>query len=251
MKKSVLLVGKTQLIPIALVCLLLVQIAAAVYAFRNHQAIEALSASVWRLEPETPQDIDDPPYALNPPSRILPVREVMDEGGEISLQFAYDDPDWERQAYKAYWHSSYGRWSYMPLRIHYAMHRLFAAYPTASLWYDFEHDLGIAQESEAFEIPIGDPFENLVVVVMQTKVEKILTRGNQIAIVGRPSQTGLQVLIVGADEIDPYSGDKDILLQLVTPDGDEIDRAYVPYAVDAQANDYGSSLKAIWSRFFH
>lgn len=85
---------------------------------------------------------------------------------------------------------------------------------------------------------------------MQTKVERILTRGNQIAIVGRPSQTGLQVLIVGTDEINPYSGDEDILLQLVTPDGDEIDRAYAPYIVDAQANDYGSSLKAIWSRFF-
>lgn len=250
MKKNAPIPYKSRLVLVAVACLLLVQLVTVICVFHSHRAIEALSASAWRLEPETPQDIGDPPFAINPPSHVLPVRDVMDGGTEIPLRFAYDDPEWERQAYKAYWHSSYGRWSYMPLRLYYAMHRLFAAYPTASLWYDFTHDLGIVQESEAFKLPGGDPFKTLVIVVMDTKVEKIMARGNQIAIVGRPSPTGLQVLTVDTDQIKPDSPDKDILFQLVTPDGDEIDRTYEPYAAQERRPGYAQSLTMVWSQFF-
>lgn len=235
---------------VALGCLLLIEIVTAVYTLRSHRAIEALSLSAFRLEPETPRNIDDPPFTLNPSLHVLSVREILEQGAELPLRFAYDNPVWRRQAYKAYWHSSYGRWSYMPLRLHYAMHRIFAAYPTASVWYDFEHDLGIAEESHAFSLPDGDPFEHIVIVVMQTRVEKIMTLGNQIVIIGRPSYGGLQVLVLCTGDIAPVFPQEDILIQLVTRDGDEIDRTYIPYATETQSLGYADSLKAVWSRFF-
>lgn len=199
---------------------------------RDRQAIAALSTSMWRIEPETPVDIGDPPFPELPyPSKILPVAEVMTTGKQIPLRYAYDQPDWKRRAYRPYWHSSYGRWSYVPNLIHTAMHRIFVTYPTASVFYDFIHDLGIADESDSFSRPPsdGNPFENIVLVVMQTKVEKIFTLGNQVAVVGRPALSGLQVLLVPVRDLSPYDADESILFQLVTTDGDEFDDAALQY----------------------
>ncbi len=104
------------------------------------------------LEPETPQDFNDPPFYIPPmPSKIVPIDEVIAKGQEIPLDFIYNDPNWKRKSYKEYWHSKYQRWSYVPIRLHYSMHRLFTTYPTASVYYDFIHDLGIAEESKKFK----------------------------------------------------------------------------------------------------
>lgn len=180
--------------------------------------------SGWRFEPEVPRDIDDPPFHELPrPSQIHSVEDVMISGKDIPVRFAYNDPEWKRQAYKSYWHSSVGRWSYVPNRIHYAMHRLFITYPTASAYYDFIHDLGIADESEYFDIPYANPHDNIVVVIMQTSIDKIITFGNQVVISGRPSPTGLRVVLIPVQVLEPYDRKESILLQLVTKDGDELD----------------------------
>lgn len=199
----------------------------------NLPAISALSTSSWLIEPKTPQNIDDPPfYALPLPEQTVPVTEVMKNGKEIPLQFAYDDLNWKRQAYKDYWDSSVGRWSYVPSRIHYAMHRLFVTYPTASIYYDFIHDLGIAEESSSFQIPSQKPYDNIVLVAMQTKVEKIVTLGNQVVVIGRPSLTGLQVLLIPVSDLKPNNPNESILFQLVTHEGDEIDYATETYVTE-------------------
>ena len=180
---------------------------------------------MWKLEPETPQDLDDPPYGGLPgPTKILPADTVAGEGREIALRYAYKNPDWKRQAYKSYWHSSYGRWSYVPNRIHTAMHRIFVTYPTASAFYDFIHDLGIAEESGEFQISTPNPHENIVLVVMQTKTEKIFTLGNQVVVWGRPSPTGLEVFLIPVRDLKPDDPKEAILFQLVTNEGDEMDR---------------------------
>ena len=236
---------------VMMICFIAIEILSIAYIVLSYEAMAVFSRSAWRLEPETPQDIDDPPfddYSL--PSRVLPVSVVMEEGREIPLLFAYNDPGWERQAYKAYWHSSYGRWSYVPSRIHYALHRIFATYPTASIWYDFEHDLGIAKESEAFQMPAGSPFDTIVLVVMQTKVEKMVTLKNQVAVIGSPSLTGLQVFLVPVEKIEPFNQEESILFQLVTEEGDEIDFTTVPYVADTQSQTFDSSLEPALSQFF-
>ena len=136
----------------------------------------------------------------------------------------YNNPDWERPAYKSYWHSEYGRWSYVPNRIHYALHRVFSTYATASIYYDFIHDLGIAEESEHFnKYEFTSPFDYLQIVVMNTSIEKVITYENQIVIVGKPQRTGLQAIVIPNHDIKPIGNSNIILIQLATPDGYEID----------------------------
>ena len=233
MKNRVIVMPKKHIVRIVLICAVIVLAVSILNNFRDRQVISVLSTSLWsKMEPETPKNIDDPPFGQIPlPTKMVSVGEVIKSGKEIPLQFAYNNPNWERQAYKEYWHSSYGRWSYVPDRLHYAMHRIFVDYPTASAFYDFTHDLGIWDESDQFQIPTNTPYENMVLVVMQTKVEKIMTLRNQVVVIGRPALRGLQVLLIPNKDLTPYDPKESIVFQLVTPDGDEIDETNEIYAV--------------------
>lgn len=233
MKNRVIVIPKKYLVLFVFICAAIIFAASIICNFRDHQVISALSTSIWKIEPGTPQDIDDPPFGELPyPTKMLSISEVMDNGKDIPLQFAYNNPDWKRQAYKSYWHSSFGRWSYVPDRIHFAMHRIFVTYPTASVFYDFVHDLGIDEESDDFQRSSRTPYENIVLVVMQTKVEKIVTLGNQVVVIGKPDLTGLQVLLIPVKDLRPYNTKESILFQLVTHEGDEIDNATESYVTD-------------------
>ncbi len=179
----------------------------------------------FALEPDTPQNISDPPFHMPQlPENEIPVSQVLENGAAIPVTRVYDNPDWERPAYKEYWHSKYGRWSYVPHRIHYAMHRIFSTYVTASIYYDFIHDLGIADESTEFrKIDYASPYEYFQIVVMNTSIEKVLTYQNQIVIVGVPKRTGLVAINIPTNVIHPSGETNYLLIQLVTPDGYEID----------------------------
>jgi hypothetical protein len=184
------------------------------------------------LEPETPKNINDPPWHEGPlPTKNYPTSEIIKKGIEIPLDFAYSNPNWKRQSYKSYWHSSVagGRWSYVPTRISYAMHRLFTTYPTASIYYDFIHDLGIQEESNEFERKDDGPFDYINTVVMQGEVQKILTYGNQVLVIVKPQRSGLQVLDIPVNKIKPINEKENILFQLVTEQGDEIDHSLIEY----------------------
>ncbi|MCX7709970.1 MAG: hypothetical protein N2484_08970 [Clostridia bacterium] len=185
------------------------------------------------LEPDTPLDIKDPPF-LNPPmpSEVKPMLEVMEKGREIAWESVYSNSEWKRPAYRSYWHStvSAGRWSYVPTRIHFGMHRLFTTYPTASVYYDFIHDLGIAEESKDIQYDMKSPFEKIETVVMQAEVKKVLTMGNQVVVIGKPQRNGLQVLTIPVESIKPTKPEDHILFQLATPEGDEIDYNLISYA---------------------
>jgi hypothetical protein len=189
-------------------------------------------------EPDMPQDIDDPPYPeLAMPSKTVSIIEVMEKGRDLPVEFIYNDPNWKRKAFKEYWHSKYHRWSYVPIRLHYAMHRLFTTYPTASVYYDFIHDLGIAEESTKFKgyLPVPpknksqkiNPFQKIETVIMQTNVKRIVTYGNQVVLVGVPGRTGLQALVIPVESIKPFNSAENILFQLATPQGDELDYSII------------------------
>ena len=234
MKNHIIVISKKHRILVLSVCAAIVFALLIICNIHDHQVIAVLSTSMWKIEPETPRNIDDPPFGELPsPTETASANEVIQSGTEIPLQFAYNNPEWKRQAYKSYWHSSTGRWSYVPDRIHYAMHRIFVTYPTASVFYDFIHDLGIAEESKQFQIPTRSPYENIVLVVMQTKVEKIFTLGNQVVVVGKPALTGLQVLLIPVKDLKPYNTNESILFQLVTDEGDEIDYDSESYVVNS------------------
>lgn len=200
--------------------------------FKPDSDCPALEDRIKRLEPETPKDIDDPPFYHDAfPTKLYPVSEVISKGIELPLDIVYSDPNWKRQAYKSYWHStvSGGRWSYVPNRIHYGMHRLFTTYTTASIYYDFINDLGIEEESNKIPIKNGGPFEYIKVVVMQGQVQRVITYGNQVVLIVKPTRYGLQSLDIPVKKLSPANKKEPILFQLVTEQGDEIDYSLISY----------------------
>jgi len=203
-------------------------------AFANtvDQAVHPIDR-IKRLEPDTPKDMEDPPFSKESfPSEVKPISDVLAEGKEMAFEWAYNDPDWERDSYKTYWHSTVhgGRWSYVPQRVHFAMHRLFTTYVTASIYYDFIHDLGISEESEGFKDNADKPFEKIETVVMQADIKKVVTLRNQVAIVAKPKREGLQAVMIPVKGIKPGKPDEHLLFQLATPEGDEIDYSLISYA---------------------
>lgn len=198
-------------------------------AVRNQSMDVGAAERIKRLEPETPVDMRTPFISSPFPSNIVSPAEILENGRGISPDKVYSSVNWERPSYKSYWHStiSGGRWSYLPTRVQYAMHRLFAAYLTASVYSDFVHDLGIAEESKAFNFGTAGYSDKIAIVVMQADISKIVTKGNQVILVGKPQRTGLQVLAVPVGEIVPATPGESILFQLVTQEGDEFDYSLI------------------------
>ncbi|MFD3157362.1 hypothetical protein ACFIJ5_10945 [Haloimpatiens sp. FM7330] len=192
---------------------------------REKAAVERLKS----LEPDNPKNINDSPFFQYPfPSKVYSISEVIEKGSKINSPPAYNNPNWKQQAYKEYWHSDYGRWSYVPNRIHYAMHRLFTTYTTASINYDFIHNLGIYEESHQFPL-LDNPLAFIRTVVIKSKILKIITYGNQVVIITKPQRYGLQVYDIPTEQIKPMNPKEPILFQLVTELGDEIDYTLIDY----------------------
>ncbi|MDQ8739428.1 hypothetical protein [Paenibacillus sp. LHD-38] len=157
-------------------------------------------------------------------------KEIIKSGEKLPYSLLFEKLDWQRPAYKSYWHSSVsGRWSYVPNRLHYVQHRLFTT-PTAALsnHYDFVHNLGLQEEMMNVQAQPHDAdrerfIGQIMVVVMQAKIEKVLTSGNQVVIIARPQRHGMQALTVNKVDMKFTNPNEAVLFQLVTPDGDEID----------------------------
>ncbi|MDQ0114103.1 hypothetical protein [Paenibacillus harenae] len=86
----------------------------------------------------------------------------------------------------------------MPLRLYYSQHRLFTTSEVGlSNLYDFLHNIGL---SDLNVDPNGASQEErvngVVIVVMQAKIERVETKGNQVVIVARPQRTGVQAITI-------------------------------------------------------
>lgn len=196
------------------------------------QDANKLSERLKRLEPDEPKDIADPPFGQRVfPSKLKQPQDLIRNGNQLPYKVLLDKPEWKRPIYKSYWHSrvSGGRWSYVPNRLYYAQHRLFTDITAgASEYYDFVHDIGLEEElGHSSTEPKGESqiirLGQIVVVVMQAKIEKVLTSGNQVVIVGRPQRNGVQVITVNKVNMMLDDPKEAVLFQLVTPEGDEID----------------------------
>ncbi|MFC4411414.1 hypothetical protein ACFOZY_13375 [Chungangia koreensis] len=207
-----------------LVCLMIaVFFSPSVNASKN--SVEQLEKRLKSLEPEKAVDIEDPPWKERPfPTIQFPISKVISTGTQIPFQVILDKPDYQRPAFKADWHSSVGRWSYVPTRVHFALHRLFTAFDLGlSGWYDFEGNLGINVEmSQSDDL-------DLYIVAFQTEITKVYTKGNQIVVVGRPKRNGVQAITIKVHDLKPNSEKESLLVQLATEDGDEIDYSLNEY----------------------
>ncbi|WP_255508041.1 hypothetical protein [Lysinibacillus sp. BW-2-10] len=189
---------------------------------------EKLKQRINSLEPAQPETLQNPPWeTLQMPSNPLPITEVIQKGTKIPFDVIVDKPDYVRPAYEKHWHSSYGggRWSYVPMRMHYALHRLFTTYDIGiSAWYDFEHNIG-------FSVPMfQDPQAlDLYIVAFQTEVTAVYTLGNQVVVVGNPKRQGVQVVTITTADIKPTNKDENLLVQLATNQGHEVDYSIISY----------------------
>ncbi|WEG14533.1 hypothetical protein PU629_09305 [Pullulanibacillus sp. KACC 23026] len=182
------------------------------------------------LEPPKPVTIHKSPqekeWEGKYPSTTFPISEVLKTGSKIPFNTIKKDPSYERPVYQEQWHSTYGggRWSSIPSRIYFAQHRLFPIYDIGlSGLFDFEHNIGI-------DFPT---FQNktdldLYIVVFQTNVTEVYTKGNQVIVVGNPQRHGVQVITVKTKDIHPSDLKKMLLIQLAT-NGYELDYSLIGY----------------------
>jgi hypothetical protein len=188
------------------------------------------------IEPTVPQEIKDPPWGNPPfPTKISPISEIITNGKQIPFRVLINKPEYKRAAYENHWHSTYGRWSYIPTRIHYALHRLYTEYDIGgSNWYDFEHNMGLS-------IPMLQDKKSLdlYIVAFQTEVIKVITKGNQIVVIGKPKRNGVMVITIKTKDLNPDNKDEFILTHLATKSGDELDYSLISYGPP----DYWSKKK--------
>ena len=68
MKNRIIVIPKRKLVLFALIIAAIIFAASVVCNFHDHKVISEFSTFVWKMEPETPQNIDDPPFGELPSS---------------------------------------------------------------------------------------------------------------------------------------------------------------------------------------
>lgn len=194
--------------------------------------IQELERRLDNLEPPQPTSIIDSPFPFETgtevyfPTDIIPISEVLKQGTKIPFKTIKNDSNYIRPIYEEQWHSTYwgGRWSYMPSRIHYALHRLFTFYDIGlSGELNFQQNIGITFPTFQNETDL-----DLYLIVFQTDVTGIYTKGNQVVVVGTPKRTGVKVLTIKTGDLQPSNKEKYLLVQLAT-NGGELDYSLINY----------------------
>lgn len=181
------------------------------------------------LEPPKPKTIYDYELLIDRDlskfhEEILPIPMVLKKGRSIPYVIVYKDTNWKRPAYAADWHSTYWRWSYVPNNIAYQQHTIFSFDGGGSWRYDLSHYLALPNNvggpSPINEFAFTIKYPSVVrLIVFHFNIASIKYYKNQILVLGKPMRNGL--IIADFDKIRLSQSQK--ILQLVTPDGYELD----------------------------
>ena len=162
---------------------------------------------------------------ISPPSPLpaVPLSEVIARGFDTRFRILSHDPEYTRPVYDPYWRGAYFRgWLYLPDKNIEARHRIFAFSLGGSANYDIFGSLGYHPESLA-SAPI-DNHRNINFLIHGFNVNGVKVFGNQVALVGKPKETGAQIVSIVQNDLLPEGVDtKSFLFQLSTPKGYEID----------------------------
>lgn len=198
----------------------------------KNKQVERLENRLKQLEPPEPITIVDPPEQVEAekyyPLDTISISEVINKGTKIPFRMIKNEPDYKRPVYEKHWHSTYwgGRWSYIPMRMNYALHHFFTTYDIGlSNEFDFQQNVGI----------VFPTFQNktdldMYIIAFQTTVTDVYTKGNQVVVLGNPKRNGVQVLTIKTDDLHPYDLKRLLLIQLATPLGHELDYSLISYA---------------------
>ncbi|XKI10977.1 YfkD-like protein [Sporosarcina sp. ANT_H38] len=198
----------------------------------EQERIQELEQRLDSLEPPEPTTILDSPFPFEKgteihfPTDVIPISEVLKEGTKIPFKVIKSDPNYIRPIYEEHWHSTFwgGRWSYIPSRIHYSLHRIFPFYAIGiSAELNFQQNVGIAFNTATNETDL-----DLYIVVFQTNITDVYTKGNQVVVVGTPKRTGVEVVNIKTADIQPSNKEKLLLVQLAT-NGVELDYSLINY----------------------
>lgn len=100
----------------------------------GNKQVERLENRLKQLEPPEPITIVEPTEEAEAekyyPLDTISISEVINKGTKIPFNILKNDLNYKRPVYEKHWHSTYrgGRWSYIPMRIQYALHRFFTTY---------------------------------------------------------------------------------------------------------------------------
>ena len=154
--------------------------------------------------------------------KTYPLQEVLKKGMVTKFNVLSNKPYYLRPIFDPSWKGAYFRgWLYLPDKNIDARHRLFIYPFGGSSIYDFTGTLAIDAGAAV------NYHRNINFLIYGFDVKSIKWYENQVLLVGEPLRTGFQVISVVQDDLLP--GDlntKDILVQLCTPDGYEIDFIY-------------------------
>ncbi|MGE7924063.1 hypothetical protein ACQKND_12825 [Viridibacillus arvi] len=196
----------------------------------EHKRIQELEQRLDNLEPPEPTTILDSPFPFEKgtevhfPTDVIPISEVLKEGTKIPFKVIKSEPNYIRPIYEEDWHSTTGRWSYIPSRIHYALHRIFPFYAIGiSAELEFTQNVGISFPTDMNETDL-----DLYIVVFQTNITDVYTKGNQVVVFGTPKRTGVEVIYIKIADIHPSNKEKFLLVQLAS-NGDELDYSLIRY----------------------
>jgi hypothetical protein len=156
----------------------------------------------------------------------------------------YSDEDYLRPIYSNIWKQSYFRgWLYLPRKIIYARHTLFAYTGSAEDILDIEGELGFSQN-------ISIDTENCIdLLIYNFDLQEAVQHENGIVLSGIPVKKGIQLLSIRKKDLnisDENFGD--ITVQLCTPAGYEIDYQNISLAKKSDTiQDYGPDGESVWT----
>ncbi|WP_260858134.1 hypothetical protein [Bacillus sp. FJAT-22090] len=196
----------------------------------EHEQIQELEKRLVNIEPPEPTTILDSPFPFEKglemhfPTDVYPIIEVLIEGTKIPFKVVKSEQNYVRPIYKEDWHSTTGRLGYIPSRVYYSLHRIFPFYAIGiSAELHFIENVGIS-----FPTDINETDLDLYLVVFQTNITDVYTKGNQVVVVGTPKRTGVEVINIKVADIHPSNKEKFLLVQLAT-NGDELDYSLINY----------------------
>jgi len=163
--------------------------------------------------------------------------EILKRGKSLAYIFVYSDEEYLRPIYSNTWKQAYYQgWLYLPKKIISARHSLFTYLGGAGKTFDIEGELG-------FYPNISIDNQNYInFLIYNFDLQNIIQSENQIVISGTPVKKGVQIISIKLDDVTIQTNEAEqILVQLCTPTGFEIDYQNVKFAKEPDGKiDYGA-----------
>ena len=161
---------------------------------------------------------------------------IISQGKTLPYLFVFTDEEYLRPIYSNLWKQSfYQGWLYLPRKVVTARHSLFTYTGGAGKVFDIEGQLGFYPN---ITIDNQNYFNFLI---YNFDLDNISQLGNHIAISGKPTKKGVQIISIKIDDVSALINENGIInVHLCTPAGNELDYQDIPFSKDSnKVEDFG------------